>query len=124
MSSIYAQRAENVTGLPCWLDDSFGPVVRVGTCEDTRDVFDFTLLFEQSIMSVGPSVLLLLAVPLRWLQLRSQSRKTKRGENWASAKLVSYTILLLSNIDSILQVSIVSRRFEFHAIKFSIELRN
>ena len=41
-------------------DDSFGPTLRI--CPPT---FDFTLLFEQSILSIGPSALLLLFLPFR-----------------------------------------------------------
>ena len=41
-------------------DNAFGPTV-----QGCRDNFDFTLLFEQSILSIGPSVLLLLLAPLR-----------------------------------------------------------
>jgi len=38
--------------------------------------FDFTLLFEQSILSILPSVVLLLLVPVRLYQLRRSPLKT------------------------------------------------
>jgi ATP-binding cassette subfamily C (CFTR/MRP) protein 1 len=46
-------------------DNVFGPVV-AAPC---RHGFDFTLLFEQSILSIGPSCIFLLILPLRlfWL---------------------------------------------------------
>jgi ATP-binding cassette subfamily C (CFTR/MRP) protein 1 len=46
-------------------DNVFGPVVEA----PCRHGFDFTLLFEQSILSIGPSSIFLLLLPLRlfWL---------------------------------------------------------
>jgi ATP-binding cassette subfamily C (CFTR/MRP) protein 1 len=46
-------------------DNVFGPVV----APPYRRGFDFTLLFEQSILSIGPSCIFLLVVPSRlfWL---------------------------------------------------------
>jgi ATP-binding cassette, subfamily C (CFTR/MRP), member 1 len=52
-------------------DDRFGP--RVYGC---RDNFDFTLLFEQSILSLGPSALLLIFSLGRTLQLHRRKVKT------------------------------------------------
>jgi hypothetical protein len=52
-------------------DNSWGPVVE-GQC---RGGFDFTLLFEESLLSIGPSTVLLLAIPLRILQLYRRNRK-------------------------------------------------
>jgi ATP-binding cassette subfamily C (CFTR/MRP) protein 1 len=59
-------------------DDTFGPAI--GNCESgaVRGDFDFTLLFEQSVLSILPSALLLLVVPWRSLQLASQSRKVRK----------------------------------------------
>ncbi|KAL2005902.1 hypothetical protein VTN00DRAFT_10395 [Thermoascus crustaceus] len=51
-------------------DNVFGPAV---SCPTT---FDFTLLFEQSILSIGPSTLFLLLVPLQLLRLYRTSIKT------------------------------------------------
>jgi ATP-binding cassette subfamily C (CFTR/MRP) protein 1 len=46
-------------------DNVFGPVVAL----PCRQGFDFTLLFEQSVLSIGPSCIFLLVLPLRlfWL---------------------------------------------------------
>ncbi|KAF9873913.1 ABC transporter [Colletotrichum karsti] len=54
-------------------DASFGPVA---TACGNR--FDFTLLFEQSLLNIGPSAVLLLALPLRLRQLLRQRRKVLR----------------------------------------------
>jgi ATP-binding cassette, subfamily C (CFTR/MRP), member 1 len=51
-------------------ESSFGPATY--TCNGR---FDFSLLFEQSILAIGPSAVLLLAAPFRIQQLRSYSRK-------------------------------------------------
>ncbi|PQE21513.1 ABC multidrug transporter protein [Rutstroemia sp. NJR-2017a BVV2] len=52
-------------------DNLFGP--RVEPCERQ---FDFSLLFEQSILSVGPSTLFMLLLSLRIPQLYRETRKT------------------------------------------------
>ncbi|CZR62077.1 related to multidrug resistance protein [Phialocephala subalpina] len=51
--------------------DSFGPTV--------PGEFDFTLLFQDTILSIAPSVLLLLALPLRIWALRGKPRKVARS---------------------------------------------
>lgn len=53
-------------------DNSFGPSI---SCSHA---FDFTLVFEQSILSIGPSALFLLLVPWRVWQLYGKSIKTIR----------------------------------------------
>jgi ATP-binding cassette subfamily C (CFTR/MRP) protein 1 len=58
-------------------DSVFGPVVN--GCRD----FDFTFAFEQYIFSIVPSVLFLLAMPVR---LRKLYGKPKRV-NWTSLRL-------------------------------------
>ncbi len=52
-------------------DNAFGPVV-----QGCRSDFDFTLLFEQSVLTIGPAALLLLFAPSRLISLLSSSRKT------------------------------------------------
>lgn len=49
---------------------SFGPAI----CTSS---FDFTLLFEQTILSIAPSAIFLLFLPSRLLALRKSERKTK-----------------------------------------------
>ncbi|PYH46216.1 P-loop containing nucleoside triphosphate hydrolase protein [Aspergillus saccharolyticus JOP 1030-1] len=51
-------------------DDSFGPVL---ACPAS---FDFTLLFEQSILSIGPSAVFLLLIPWRIWSLYPANSKT------------------------------------------------
>ena len=62
----------NSTSVPCSyiVDDSFGPAVIA-----CRGGFDFTLLFEQSILTIGPAALFLLLSPFRLWQLVKEERK-------------------------------------------------
>ncbi|KUJ15922.1 P-loop containing nucleoside triphosphate hydrolase protein [Mollisia scopiformis] len=52
-------------------DNAFGPIV-----QGCRSNFDFTLLFEQSILSIGPAALFLLAAPPRLTSLFKSKKKT------------------------------------------------
>lgn len=73
-------------------DDAFGP--RVNHC---RGGFDFTLFFEECFFSIVPSVLLLLALPIRYNQLR-QSRLRKVSQTWLYwAKLVCLFVLFFTS---------------------------
>lgn len=54
-------------------DNEFGPFFRVPGAV----TFDFTLLFEDTILSILPSCLLLLTAPLRIVQLWRTSRKVR-----------------------------------------------
>ncbi|OBT87528.1 hypothetical protein VE02_03750 [Pseudogymnoascus sp. 03VT05] len=67
----------NTSSVPCALgiDNTFGPVVK-----GCRDDFDFTLLFEQGIMTMAPAAFLLLLMLPRIYQLNMLNLKTKR--NW------------------------------------------
>ncbi|KAI9848831.1 MAG: hypothetical protein M1837_006347 [Sclerophora amabilis] len=62
--------------MECSIDaqDLFGPQVRL-----CRGGFDFTLLFEETILSIGPLALVLLFVPGRVLHLARSRRKVDRG---------------------------------------------
>lgn len=55
-------------------DNVFGPQVTT----DCRS-FDFTLLFEQSFFSIGPSVALLIAAPVRIFLLHGTTAKVAGG---------------------------------------------
>lgn len=66
-------------------DNAFGPQLK-----GCSGQFDFTLLFEQSILSILPSALLLLLSPLRILQLQYHDTKTRRN-SWYMVKMVSST---------------------------------
>ncbi len=87
----------NETSSQC--DQNFGPAVASGLCVNSHDPFDFTPLFEQSIMILGPSVFFLLAFSLRWVQLYSQTRKVLRVGLLGHTKVVSKwnASLLFSN---------------------------
>ncbi|RDA86714.1 hypothetical protein CP532_4180 [Ophiocordyceps camponoti-leonardi (nom. inval.)] len=54
-------------------DDSFGPLV-ASYCR-----FDLTLLFEQSVLSIGPASVIIIAFPLRLAYLASSHLKTRPG---------------------------------------------
>lgn len=54
-------------------DNDFGPLIR-----GSRDDFDFTLVFQQSILAIIPSTLLLLAASIRLYQLLGATRKKAR----------------------------------------------
>jgi hypothetical protein len=57
---------------PLSVDDSFGPWA--GEC---RGGFDFTLLFEESILAIPVSCIFLLVLPFRMLQLAGTEKKVK-----------------------------------------------
>ena len=57
-------------------DSSFGPIVH-----GTRGNFDFTLLFEDSLLAAVPSAILLLTIPARTLWLYSSSKKVTQSSN-------------------------------------------
>ena len=64
------------------VDDTFGPYA--GDC---RGGFDFTLLFEQTILSIAPLALLLIVAPLRiWYLSRKQTKVVH--SKWLPSKLV------------------------------------
>ncbi|KIX97801.1 uncharacterized protein Z520_06579 [Fonsecaea multimorphosa CBS 102226] len=70
-------------------DNTFGPVV--ASCARS---FDFTLLFEQSILSIVPNaVFLLFAASRLWVLLHVPIRTTKHG--WASIAKVTVACLLV-----------------------------
>lgn len=54
-------------------DNVFGPAVGAGC----RDGFDFTLLFEQSILSILPAAIILIASPFRIKYLLSKGIRTR-----------------------------------------------
>lgn len=61
-------------------DNEIGPVLS-RACQRG---FDFTLLFEQAVLSIGPSALLLLLVPFRLWALYGQEKKTTPNYTRAS----------------------------------------
>jgi ATP-binding cassette subfamily C (CFTR/MRP) protein 1 len=70
---------------PCTrLDNSFGP--HAGDC---RGGFDFTLLFEETILTLLPIGILLIVLPLRICFLLKRSKKVKAGNLLVAVKIVS-----------------------------------
>ncbi|CAG7967353.1 unnamed protein product [Penicillium nalgiovense] len=84
-------------------ENAFGPVSHLRP-------FDFTITFEQAILSIIPSVILLLAGPPRLLHLSRRQRKT-RSEHDYFLKLVAASINLPLQLSLLVlwSVSIASR---------------
>jgi hypothetical protein len=78
--------------MPSECENDFGPAVGSGC----GDGFDFTLLFEQTILSILPAAAFLIASPLRINYLRKQSIRTRRN-SIRVAKLVRTSKLLAKN---------------------------
>lgn len=74
-------------------DNSFGPFIEL----PGKSTFDFTLLFEETILSILPSALLLLLVPPRILRLWSTPRKVT-GSYLQAMKIVGFKISTVQNI--------------------------
>ncbi|KAK2127563.1 P-loop containing nucleoside triphosphate hydrolase protein [Fusarium oxysporum II5] len=74
-------------------DDSFGPYA--GDC---RGGFDFTLLFEESILTIPITALVLLAAPCRVLYLLHKNKVKVDSSRWLYCKITLCLILLASQI--------------------------
>jgi ATP-binding cassette subfamily C (CFTR/MRP) protein 1 len=72
------------TGCALHGDDVFGPQV-----EPCLRSFDFTLLFEDTLLSAAPSALFLLIVPVRLYFLRNARKRVVGGSAFQAMKLVS-----------------------------------
>lgn len=80
-----------VMASPCPVyDDAFGPAIN----EECRGGFDFTLLFEQSMLGILPAAIFLLAFPARFAYLARQEEKTLLGPT-RRKKLVLFAPKLL-----------------------------
>lgn len=66
------------------VDDSFGPYA--GDC---RGGFDLTLLFEESILALPITALLILAVPCRVAYLLHKGTQKVQNSGWLYCKIVS-----------------------------------
>lgn len=81
----------NGAGTECWTaDEHFGPFIP-SAC---RGGFDFTLSFEQDILSIVPNVLFVLAAVLRLSLLVKRPRKSV-DLIWRWTSVVSFYGLLL-----------------------------
>ena len=66
-------------------DNSFGPFLDL----PGKPTFDFTLLFEETILSIGPSALFLLLIPPRVVRLLKLPRKVT-GSYLQTTKIVTF----------------------------------
>ncbi|KAL9030430.1 MAG: hypothetical protein Q9196_001447 [Gyalolechia fulgens] len=94
------------------VDDTFGPYA--GSC---RGGFDFTLLFEESILSILPLCLLLIIVPFRVVYLLRRRIKVYRNFLLPS-KLLSYALF------AILQVALVALWASHESVKTKASIAN
>jgi ATP-binding cassette subfamily C (CFTR/MRP) protein 1 len=78
---------------PCPLDSYFGPAI--GSC---RGGFDFTLVFEESILGLLPQALFLLLTPIRLFTLRRRRSKIAKDSHLGFLKLTISTLYVISNI--------------------------
>lgn len=88
--------AKTNASFPCFPNDNtFGPTIPACNSTDpdyvARGGFDFTLFFEQSILGIGPSAVLLLLVPARIWFLKSRGRRVRRGRRGV-AKLIAIAL--------------------------------
>ncbi|KAI1054931.1 hypothetical protein LB506_006671 [Fusarium annulatum] len=75
------------------LDASFGPFVG----PECRDGFDFTLVFEQSILVLSPAALLLILAPVRLFRLRNVPVKVS-GHRLRTVKLALIALLAVLHL--------------------------
>jgi competence protein ComGC len=72
----------------CLADNGFGTVIRSAY----QDNSDFTLMFEQSILLIVPSIIFLLMVPIKLYPLHGATAKTV-SNHMRSCKAVSSQLL-------------------------------
>ena len=65
-------------------DNSFGPVIA-----GCREEFDFTLLFEQTVLSTIPAVFAIIAAVASIFRLSRQNVKTAQGQSWRPRLAIS-----------------------------------
>lgn len=70
------------TTCPASVDNSFGPWIG----SNCRDGFDFTLLFEETILTIPLLLLFLFAFPIRIVQLaRTETKVLPSVQHWLKA---------------------------------------
>ncbi|KAF2004654.1 P-loop containing nucleoside triphosphate hydrolase protein [Amniculicola lignicola CBS 123094] len=77
----------------CETDASFGP--GIGSC---RGGFDFTLLFEDSILSLLPQAIFLFLAPIRLATLRRRRDKVAKGSHLGFLKLTTSACYVVSSV--------------------------
>lgn len=80
------------------LDDTFGP--HAANC---RGEFDFTLLFEETILSLSPLAILLIIAPLRILHLLKKDRKVVQSPILSLKLVCTLPGILKSRLSSTLR---------------------
>ncbi|KAK9419089.1 putative Multidrug resistance-associated protein [Seiridium unicorne] len=95
-------------------DGTFGPTVpQIAEC---RGGFDFTVTFEESILSIGPACLLFVILPWRLLALWGRPCKTKRS--WLhEVKLIG--LVVLGVLQAVLLAFFSKRQASYRAILIS-----
>jgi len=88
-----SNRTDPISTCPFRADNVFGPVV----APPCRHGFDFTLLFEQTILSIAPSSIFLLLVPFRLFWLYRSSVTTLSHYRLYSGKAVRSLWFFLSD---------------------------
>ncbi|KAK0701169.1 hypothetical protein B0T21DRAFT_435070 [Apiosordaria backusii] len=79
------------------LDDSFGP--HAGEC---RGGFDFTLLFEETILTILPAgLMLLVSLPRVWFMWR-KAKKLARGSHLATVKISTWIALAVLQLAALI----------------------
>ncbi|KAH7323926.1 ABC transporter-like protein [Rhexocercosporidium sp. MPI-PUGE-AT-0058] len=86
-------------------DNNFGPFLAI----PGKETFDFTLLFEETILSIGPSSLFLLLIPPRIWRLWKTPRKVT-GSYLQTTKLTLLAIFSILQIANVVEVSQSSLR--------------
>lgn len=87
-SGFFYLEAKSLNSTSYTTDNSFGPFLDL----PGRTTFDFTLLFEETILSILPSALLLLVIPPRILRLWKTPRKVT-GSYLQTTKIVIFTLI-------------------------------
>ncbi|KUJ09415.1 ABC transporter-like protein [Mollisia scopiformis] len=81
-------------------DNEFGPFLKIAG----KTTFDFTLLFEESILSILPSALFLLLIPPRIFRLWKTPRKVT-GSYLQTTKIILLAIFSVLQIVNVIEVS-------------------
>ncbi|KAJ7230413.1 hypothetical protein GGX14DRAFT_692155 [Mycena pura] len=98
--------------MTCVQDKSFGPA---STCRD----LDFTLYFEQTILSFSPDVVFIVFAFLRLVYLNSKSRRTK-ASGWSYALLALKDVAALFVLSATIASLVVSRHQQIYSTSLGL----
>ncbi|KAJ6445281.1 ABC multidrug transporter [Purpureocillium lavendulum] len=99
-------------------DGLFGPKVWTDEC---RGGFDFTITFEESILAIAPSVILLLASFPRVLYLVRQRDKARRRSTY-TPKLVTACLLLALHLGQLIAVALSGAKTAVSVVAAALNL--